>query len=760
MATQQADTTAKSEDLGKLLLVLVDGSVMCVELATGEVCWCISTGGPLVSYRVKTTVTRASPAKVMRLKQSTPQTPTTLLSVVTSQASFASTDALSPKSTPQQTRTSLEQQQVETDDEGTTFTTNITQDTSTEARAMSPVATMPVLIGGFSGAQVHIFYLHEGSKSLVLIDEVLLRDSPMVRGSLTMMSGTLNNYFEVRLSDGVILCNNLEDFHDTTTPKQSPTVHTPRCEEGEQLISIIRQIKSNKGSKRNETTWNFDIGDVMIHRVLSHDSPLDSPKGLLQGSTDSAGAAAAAATDKDGLIRPNIDVYVNGRVSVDLGEGRMWENEYSPEILKAYVVSDKLDPVNAIVLQVHAFSNNTVEDEARCYYEPGKFVFSAGELPQIIKLPDTSESKVIMLRAPIRPLPWIHGVSSGDLGASCTSVVDSEVSQSPPRTTEASFFLNTFSIEKLLGKGADGTVLLCSQKATDLRYAIKTVPMSVAGIDDQDVLREVKTHAPLSHDNVVRFHSCWTETVSPPLRSALLPCDMDGSSSRDASACTDDAPKVGFDDAFSDSPATFSVGATVLFIQLEYCPCTLERWLARRAAINHTDNLVVAVQIISGVIYLHSHNIVHRDLKPSNIFIDQKTLQAKVGDFGLARAQGESSRDPEGYCAPTEVCTVGVGSPLYSSPEQLEGKRCSAESDIFSVGIILTELYLLPRTASERIRVLERARQGVMDDAVTQLSPDVARLALRMLHQVPEQRMHLKDVRRALKRLLTHNAAE
>jgi serine/threonine-protein kinase len=74
-----------------------------------------------------------------------------------------------------------------------------------------------------------------------------------------------------------------------------------------------------------------------------------------------------------------------------------------------------------------------------------------------------------------------------------------------------------------------------------------------------------------------------------------------------------------------------------------------------------------------------SEGIVHRDIKPENIML-ARTGEVKVADFGLARVQGDGSAN---------LTQIGVtmGTPLYMSPEQIEGRPLDARSDIYSLGV-------------------------------------------------------------------------
>lgn len=116
------------------------------------------------------------------------------------------------------------------------------------------------------------------------------------------------------------------------------------------------------------------------------------------------------------------------------------------------------------------------------------------------------------------------------------------------------------------------------------------------------------------------------------------------------------------------------------------------------SALNH-PNIVHIYDIADAdaLARAHSAGIIHRDLKPSNIIVDEHGL-VKVLDFGLAKltetavgALGETAtvRVPEG--PNTEEGAI-VGTVAYMSPEQAEGKKVDARSDIFSFGSVLYEM--------------------------------------------------------------------
>lgn len=129
-------------------------------------------------------------------------------------------------------------------------------------------------------------------------------------------------------------------------------------------------------------------------------------------------------------------------------------------------------------------------------------------------------------------------------------------------------------------------------------------------------------------------------------------------------------------------------------------------------------------------------------------------VQVRLGDFGLAKFLFQQDVRVDGFVSMNAANTIGVGSPLYASPEQLKGNRCTPASDAFSVGIMMAEMYLQPTTIAERLTVLREVRDGVYQDgALISRYPE-----LKLVHQLtlaqPERRITLAATQTALKAAL------
>jgi len=220
----------------------------------------------------------------------------------------------------------------------------------------------------------------------------------------------------------------------------------------------------------------------------------------------------------------------------------------------------------------------------------------------------------------------------------------------------------------------------------------------------------------------------------------------------------------------------------ILYIQMQCCSQkTLGHFLAspdlRRGntisqnldEIDFPRALAYFHQIAQGLEHVHSHGLVHRDLKPSNCFIDENDM-AKIGDFGLSRGVVGRKSDKRGngwerrpsftdleegvadigsglqsrIKADTGYNTSRVGTYLYASPEQSKGSDYDKSTDVYSLGIILFELFYPMYTRNEKILHILDLRRGIYpqkwEATIPHTSPLIHDLLVRMLFQDPTQR--------------------
>ena len=118
------------------------------------------------------------------------------------------------------------------------------------------------------------------------------------------------------------------------------------------------------------------------------------------------------------------------------------------------------------------------------------------------------------------------------------------------------------------------------------------------------------------------------------------------------------------------------------FLSMEFIDGDDLSSLLRRIGRLPSDKAVeISRQLCFGLGAIHEAGILHRDLKPANVIIDSKG-KARITDFGIAGLEEE-----------LKTGEIRVGTPAYMSPEQITGKEVSQKSDIYSLGLVLYEIF-------------------------------------------------------------------
>jgi serine/threonine protein kinase len=170
---------------------------------------------------------------------------------------------------------------------------------------------------------------------------------------------------------------------------------------------------------------------------------------------------------------------------------------------------------------------------------------------------------------------------------------------------------------------------------------------------------------------------------------------------------------------------------------------TLAAYLRRHGALSERQALPLIRQMIAGLHAAHSARVIHRDLKPSNIMIVPRPEGAPrvvLMDFGLAR---QSPADQATLHSHT--WSIGIGTPAYMAPEQIEGRKSTVASDIYSLGVVLFELLTgqLPFANDSPLSLAVRKTRQQSPSALVfspNLRPAWARMLRRCLHPNPAQR--------------------
>lgn len=260
--------------------------------------------------------------------------------------------------------------------------------------------------------------------------------------------------------------------------------------------------------------------------------------------------------------------------------------------------------------------------------------------------------------------------------------------------TQGALFAERYLIQEVLGRGGMGVVYKARDQKLDEVVALKVLSAAALSGDDSPLERfkqEIKLARRITHRNVLRTHDLG--------ESAGLP-----------------------------------------YISMEYIDgVTLKELVTRKGALPSAVGLRIAKQICLGLEAAHEQGVVHRDIKPQNMLILPETGEVKIMDFGIARAQAM-----EGVAGLTSAGTV-LGTPDYMPPEQAQGTPADFRSDIYSLGVVLFEIFTgrLPFTGETPLSVV----MGHVQKPVPRprsvnpgLPADVEAVVLRCLEKNPTRR--------------------
>src|SRR6266581_3619204 len=256
--------------------------------------------------------------------------------------------------------------------------------------------------------------------------------------------------------------------------------------------------------------------------------------------------------------------------------------------------------------------------------------------------------------------------------------------------------LGRYQLERVLGKGAMGSVCEALDPKLHRKVAIKTILMGQ--LDEETAKdfsvrfeREARAVARLNHPNIVQVYDFGEEGDTAYLVMELI----DGKELKSA--------------------------------------LTTGRPFDRRECVR------IMCELLDALDFAHEAKVIHRDIKPANVMFDSQG-RTKLSDFGVARVTDADRTHAER----TQAGTM-VGTPAYMSPEQIQGQRIDRRTDIFSAGIILYQFLTGQKpftgegawTVAKKIIQEDPPMPSSLNVAV---SPEFDRVVAKALAKNPDQR--------------------
>jgi serine/threonine-protein kinase len=254
--------------------------------------------------------------------------------------------------------------------------------------------------------------------------------------------------------------------------------------------------------------------------------------------------------------------------------------------------------------------------------------------------------------------------------------------------------LGRYQLREIIGEGAMARVYKAYDPEIDRTLAIKLLKPQISENDQyrSRFLREARAAGVLSHPNIVTIFDVGVDETRP-------------------------------------------------YIAMEFIEgMTLGDLVRTDRKLSIKEVVDIGIQLTRALDYAHRKGIVHRDVKPGNIMLIDESKTIKVADFGICRMDSAGNEVTQH----TQLGDV-LGTPNYMSPEQVNGDKVDARSDLFSAGVVLYKLLMgvVPFEGDSVITVaykIAKTDPPPMDNMRPEIPLRLRRIVERSLRKQPDKR--------------------